>query len=104
MASATPADDVPGRNTSASEEAGFGDLVHHAGWPKVADAVIEAESFLIFGAQGVCGGTLEERVHVRALPVPIVPTTAAGDALHGMRTVGCCPQGYHARRKGHHGQ
>ena len=43
MASATPADDVPGRNTSASEELGFGNLVHHARWPKVADAVIEAE-------------------------------------------------------------
>ena len=42
MASATPADDVPGRNTSVSEEPGVGELVHHAGWPKVADAVIEA--------------------------------------------------------------
>jgi hypothetical protein len=49
------------------------------------------------------GGTLEKRVHVRALPVLIVETTAAGDALNGALTVGGCPQGYTARRKGHHG-
>ena len=61
-------------------------------------------SSLTCGAQGVCGGTLEERGHVRALPVPIVPTTAAGDALHGVRTGGGCLQGEYARRKGHHGQ
>jgi hypothetical protein len=42
MASATPADDVPGGHTSASEELGAGDLVHYAGWPQVADAVIKA--------------------------------------------------------------
>jgi hypothetical protein len=32
---------------------------------------------------------------VRALPVPIVQTTAAGDALHGVRTGGSGPQEDH---------
>ena len=50
MASATPADDVPGRNTSTSEELGSGNLVHHARWPKVADAVIEAQCYTLLYA------------------------------------------------------
>jgi hypothetical protein len=42
MASATPADDVSVEAPKPLKNWGFGDPIHHAGWPKVADAVIEA--------------------------------------------------------------
>jgi hypothetical protein len=42
MASATSAADVPGQSTELTKERGTGNTAPHAGWPKVADAVIEA--------------------------------------------------------------
>jgi ribokinase len=42
---------------------------------------------LTLGAQGAFVGTLDHRVHVPALPVTVVDTTAAGDAFNGALAV-----------------
>jgi hypothetical protein len=55
-------------------------------WPRVVERSIQAiggSPILTGGTQGVFGGTLDQRVPGRALPIPVVETTTARDAWNG---------------------
>jgi Reverse transcriptase (RNA-dependent DNA polymerase) len=60
MASTTPAAAVRGKSTYAPKERGIRESRHHSKWPKVADAVIEADDCIVF-----CNGTKAQALEMK---------------------------------------